>query len=360
MFIEDREGNFHAFAIVPNADYSDGIFTIEFNERIKEHIYGLTGNYTTYELSVLTNFSKNSSLRLYEVLKKDLYKCGRGDNNGTLELEYGLSELKFMIGVANSDDQLIKNEMARMGNNIDWDKLYNMLATKDKKYERWGHFRERILLPAQQEMEEKSDIRFDFEGIRVGHSVGRVLFKISKNNPQNSEKIAQNQKILEKNVDKRPIFEQTKLPRSAYQALYEDFVGHNGMSEADIDVLLQKSGWNETRVRETITLADKQDHLESYMGWMVRCIENGYTQTETVEGSAEKATKVRLVMESYEDNKDATFLRLWEKAKSNADFADFTLAMGCKSPEDFELFYEDPNEAYELYVNWKKEQKGLK
>ena len=34
MFLEDGNGNFKAFAVVPNAEYQDGVFTIKFNNEI--------------------------------------------------------------------------------------------------------------------------------------------------------------------------------------------------------------------------------------------------------------------------------------------------------------------------------------
>jgi len=74
MFMEDNKGNFKAHAIVTDATYESGVFTVKFNENLRDHILGLERNYTTLELSVLTDFKKNSSFRIYELLKKEFYK----------------------------------------------------------------------------------------------------------------------------------------------------------------------------------------------------------------------------------------------------------------------------------------------
>ena len=148
MFLEDGNGNFKAFSIIPNAEYVDGIFTIKFNNELKSHVLGLEKNYTSLELSVMTDFKKNSSFRLYEGLKKEAYKIPKGEGCYT-QAEYNISELRFIIGLANSDDQMVKNAMATMGRVIDWDKLYEKLDKKDKKYEEWRDFQRRVIKPAQ-------------------------------------------------------------------------------------------------------------------------------------------------------------------------------------------------------------------
>ena len=76
MILEDGNGNFKVFPIIDDAEYQDGIFTIRFHERIKPHIFDLEkrGRYTNYELSIMTNFKKGPSFRLYEILKAHIYK----------------------------------------------------------------------------------------------------------------------------------------------------------------------------------------------------------------------------------------------------------------------------------------------
>ena len=111
-----------------------------------------------------------------------------------MQVEYNISELRFIIGLANSDDQAVKNAMANMGKNIDWDELFEKLDKKDKKYEEWRDFQRRILKPAQEELKEKSDIRFEYKGIREGRKTKKLLFTIYRNIPKNPEIINKNQK----------------------------------------------------------------------------------------------------------------------------------------------------------------------
>ena len=125
IFIEDGK-NFRAHSIVTDAEYRDGVFSIRFNDVLKDYVLNLENNYTTYELSVLTSFKKSASFRLYEVLKSHIYRSKPNVNDGRVDVEYNISELRFMIGLANSDDPVVSKAAARMGANVDWD-TFNLL-----------------------------------------------------------------------------------------------------------------------------------------------------------------------------------------------------------------------------------------
>ena len=208
MFIEDGKGNFKAFAVVNNADYEDGVFTVEFNKNLREHVLGLEKNYTSLELAVLTRFKKNSSFRLYELLKSHLYKSRSDINGGRVDVEYKISELRFMIGLANGDDPGVKNAMAAMGNNIDWDVLYSKLDKKDRKYETWFDFQRYVIKPAQEELSEKSNLRFEYEGLRHGRKMEDIRFFVYPNHPTNSEVIDERAEFIEEERAKLAKYEQ--------------------------------------------------------------------------------------------------------------------------------------------------------
>ncbi len=350
MFLEDGKGNFKAFSVVPNADYIDGVFIIKFNNELRDHVLGLEKNYTSLELSVMTDFKKNSSFRLYEVLKKEAYKIPKKEG-AFAQVEYNISELRFIIGLANSDDQGVKNAMANMGNTINWDELFEKLDKKDKKYEEWRDFQRRILKPAQEELKEKSDIRFEYEGIREGRKTKRLLFTIYRNVPKNQEVISERQKIIEANV---AAFRQLEMPMDTFPDLYGDFVGHNKLTKEDIDLLLKKADYQEERVRGAIAMADAQDSLTNYMGWLIRCIEKGYGQVETVAGSAQRADDIHEIREGMEKNKDIIVARAWERTKSKEDYDEFIgmIEKNGLTEELLESIY-PVSETLQMYADWK-------
>lgn len=351
MFMEDGKGNFRGIAVVPNATYENGVFTVEFNKDLRKHILGLEKNYTTLELSVLTGFKRNSSFRIYELLKSHLYKSRKEVNDGRVDVEYNVSELRFMIGLANSDDQGIKNAMAAMGNHIDWDALYEKLDKKDRKYETWYDFQRYVMKPAQEELEEKSNIRFTYEGRRAGRRMGSVVFHIYPNQPSNPEVIDERKILLDSNAVRD---RQLEIPLDFYPEVYEEFVGHNKLSKEDLDLLITKAAGDVEKVRDAIHLADKQPEIGNYMGWLIRCIEDGYHTVETVSGSAERAEELRELRDGYEASKEQTKERVWNKTKQKADYADFVrmIMEHDISEEILESVYA-VDELLQMYADWK-------
>ena len=353
MFLEDGAGNFKAFSVVPNAEYIDGVFTIKFNNELRSHILGLEKNYTNMELAVMTDFKRNTSFRLYEVLKKEAYKIPKSPKGAFVQVEYNISELRFIIGLANSDDQGVKNAMANMGKRIDWDELFDKLDKKDKKYEEWRDFQRRVIKPAQEELEEKSDIRFEYEGIREGRKTKRIIFTIFNNTPKNPTIIDERKMLLDANsVQDR----QLEMPLDVYPELYEDFVGHNHLDKEDITLLIKKAGGSEAKVRRAIEMADKQDNISNYMGWLIRCIEEDYMQVETVSGSVEKAKIAQEIKATVEENKKNRKIQeaVWNKTKTKEDFINFATMLldNGLSLEQLEAVY-TCEEMVQMYADWK-------
>jgi len=350
MFLEDGRGNFKAFSVVPNADYIDGVFIIKFNNELRDHVLGLEKNYTNLELSVMTDFKKNASFRLYEVLKKEAYKIPKGQDK-YVEVEYNISELRFIIGLANSDDQSVKNAMANMGNSVDWDMLYEKLDKKDKKYEEWRDFQRRVLKPAQEELEDKSDIRFEYEGLKEKRKTRRIRFTIFRNTPKNPEIIDEKKQILDMKLKKN---RQMEIPYDINRDFYDEYVGHNKLTKEDIDLLIMKSSGDTEKVRRVIILADKQKSINNYMGWLISAIENDYEETATVSGDVNKAEEIKSVMEDYSKNRDSAARAVWNKVKTKEDFTGFLedLSLIGLDINQLEIIY-SVVELTQAYTDWK-------
>ncbi len=363
FFIEDGKGNFRASAIVKDAIYNDGTFKIYLNESIREHILGLEKNFTTYELSVLTDFKKNASFRIYELLKSHIYKSRPDVDGGRVDVVYNLSELRFTIGLADSDDPEVKAAMSHMNKEIDWDLLYKKLEEKDKadrakgykaakylKYRGWSDFTRFVIDPAQEELKKKSNIRFEYEeGKKKGKRVLEIVFHIYPNTPENEDIIAQKSRIIDEN-------RQLELPRDQFPIFYERYSGHNGLEKEDLDLLLERAGYDEAKVERAIALADQQGHISNYMGWLIKAIEGGYKTTATIDGDSVRAEVVTNVKKEFEDNYDDTAKRVWGRVKTKEDFAEFVRILESKKVtiEQLEDLY-DASERTELYYGWKRD-----
>ena len=356
MFLEDGKGNFRAFAVVNNADYVDGVFTVEFNKNLREHVLGLENNYTSFELAVLTQFKKNSSFRIYELLKSHIYKSRAGVNGGRVDVEYNISELRFMIGLANSDDPGVKNAIAAMGNHIDWDEAYSKLEKKDRKYDTWFDFQRYVIKPAQEELAEKSNIRFTYEGVREGRRYGRIRFSIYPNEPTNANIIDEKAEYIE---EKKRDNRQSTMPRDLpeFARIYETYVGHNNLSAEDIDYLLKISKFNGELVERTIQLADSQKGMiDNYMAWIVAGIQRGgYDEgTPVMGGSAEKGLRFKKLDQEIHTSEGKQ--HIWEMTKEKEDYGIFLryekLVKGI-SEDELNMIY-SAEDAVNEYIDWVK------
>lgn len=352
MFIEDGNGNFKAFAVVTNAEYIGGVFTLTFNKNLRGHILGLEKNYTTFELSVLVGFKKNSSFRIYELLKSHIYKSDIFIDNGRVFVEYNINELRFMIGLANGDDPSVKNAMASMGNKVDWDVLYSKLDKKDRKYETWYDFQRYVIKPAQVELEEKSNIRFEYEGVRQGKKIGKILFHVYPNTPKNPDVIDERKQLIESNAIQ---YRQMELPLDIMPDLYEQYVGHNNLSKEDIDLLIQKAAGDTEAIHRAISMADAQPEIHNYMGWLVKCIENGYNSVGTIYGDSTSYERAEELRQNVERDRRILAFKIWERYKSQEEFSLFLEeVVGPLDLEQLELAYA-PEELTQMYSDWHRQ-----
>ena len=110
-----------------------------------------------------------------------------------------------------------------------------------------------------------------------------------------------------------------------FAPLYDEFIGHNDLTKEDIDLLLVKSDFDAKKVRDAIYLADEQRYIANYMGWLIRCIEDGYTHIETLDGDAEKGARFVKFKEEYREGKRTGDIQraAWERIQKNDDFQDF-------------------------------------
>lgn len=349
MFMEDGKGNFKAMSIVPSAEYIDGVFTVKFNPDLKTHILGLERNFTPLEKRVLIEVKSNASFRLYELLKKEAYKIP--DEEGAFtEVSYDISELRFIIGLANTDNERVKSALSQTGKYVDWDAIYNMLDKKDRKYEKWSDLRLKVILPAQKELEEKANIRFEFETFKKGRTTGIIKFRIYKNTPS-TQPYSEREDLIDFTST---INRQLEMPYDANPDFYDKYVGHNDLDRRDIDALVKKAGMDFDKVERAIQMADRQPNkIYNYVGWLDKCIENGYREIEVIEGSAEEA---QIIKEFHQDAESYGMnLRLWEKIKQKEEFEDFINVIESKgiALETLELTF-TPMELAKVYTDFSK------
>ena len=126
----------------------EGTVALSFDPKLKPYLLQLKERFTKYSLHIAVRLKSSFSIRIYELLKQ--YERVR-------ERTFFLDDLKSMLGI------------------------------QENQYALYGHFKAKILKVAQEELEEKTDISFDFEEIKVGRSVGKLRFFIKSKAIQESE-----------------------------------------------------------------------------------------------------------------------------------------------------------------------------
>jgi plasmid replication initiation protein len=120
--------------------YSD----ITFDPELKPFLLHLKEKFTTYKLENVMRLKSIYSIRIYEILKQ--YQ-GIGKRTITIEA------------------------------------LRKMLGITEKEYKLYGHFKNKVLQIAHKEINEKTDILFEYREIKLGRKVNELEFTISKKTP---------------------------------------------------------------------------------------------------------------------------------------------------------------------------------
>lgn len=389
MLIEDGKGNFKTFAMITNADYVNGVFKITFNKELRPLISNLKGPYTELEERVFLSLNSNHAYRLYELLKKEMYRTNRKMIDGHIEVEYNISELKFMIGICDIDNKNIQSLRAQMGNNIDYDKLFDKLPKSEQTYSHSSSdFIRRVIIPAQKELLEKSNIKFDYEPIKTkGKKVGSIKFYIYMENI-NAASLGLKAAFIDDEIDIPEILcdEQTIdvyddsqefrnnsdddniicINDEVYD-LYDEFIGFHNLTKEDIDILMKYANGNIQRIKDAIYYVSEKSHVESsFMGYVVAILKNpdwNLEGTVVVHGHDLNKEMVKATKNIEREKKKAETKKknpqdIWEHViKKRPDFCDFLLDLEKVkkwSLDDFEAVYDYP-EMIDIWKKWERE-----
>ncbi len=334
IHIKDDKGNFTKMAFITQVDYKNGVFKIVFNNKLEKHIISLEQNFTTLELSILSSFKTNAAFRIYELLKSErgleLFRRKKEGKPYEDEVicEFGISELKFMIGLANSSSEEARSMIDAMSPNIDWDIVYEKLDAKDKKYDSYPNFRRRVLEPAQKELKEKSNISFEFEPVASsGKKYNRIRFFTHSNEPTNPKIIDERAEYIKKKF--RQTENQMEIPYDLelYADLFDTYVGHNKLAAEDIRLFLDDCGGDKEIVKKAIIQADEQENIHNYVGWIRECVKNGgYNDTAVINGSKNRADRASDMVDKIRNVPEgASFQeRLWSRKVDEPEYSIFS------------------------------------
>ncbi len=144
MLIRDLEtGDELQVSFLSSALYKkEGTVEICFDPKLKPYLLQLKENFTAYRLENVKRFKRVYAIRFYELLKQ-YQKIGKR--------KFRLFELRKILGIS------------------------------DNEYKQYTDFKKRVMLPAQEELNLKSDISFEFKETRRGKRVEEIEFAIHAN-----------------------------------------------------------------------------------------------------------------------------------------------------------------------------------
>jgi Initiator Replication protein len=128
-----------------------GSIKVLMNPMLITHFIDLKKQFVKYKLNNVMVLKSGYSIRIYELLKQCLYKS---------KISFTLEELRWKLGI------------------------------KPSEYKRYRDFRRNVLDVTILEINQKTDIKFNFNEIRRGRTVVAIEFEISENTKNESEVIS--------------------------------------------------------------------------------------------------------------------------------------------------------------------------
>jgi plasmid replication initiation protein len=241
---------------------NDGSVNLSFDPRLRPYLLQLKREFTSYKLKNVMELKSSYSIRIYEVLKKW---------QSIKEVEIPLKELREMVGATD-------------------------------KYHEYHNFKKRVITPSQKEIEEKTDISFDYQEIKKGKRVTSIRFIIhAKNKVITREDEISNQK--------------EDWLESLYAQLNLIFKERDYMLSKDAVerwVGLADKVWGSRKYVEINKLAQQSfqiRNIKNHIAFIthilnekVKCVENGTSHHRVnVETSVKKVVRKEIVPSWFED-----------------------------------------------------------
>lgn len=202
--------------------HGKGIIELEFSQMLGPYLLQLKNNFTNYKLWNVLYLKSFYSSKLYKLLKQYLHLGKRKFST--------ISELK------------------------------DKLEIEEGLYEKYSHLKNRVILTAQRELLEKTDIKFEIQEIKNGNKVVGIVFHISPNNK--SPRIALNDGEY---IDNEQIL---------------DLLGRFEINRKSANELINDYG--EKHIRTNIKYVyEKQRNIEigSVSGYIIKAIKENYAET---------------------------------------------------------------------------------
>ncbi|PKJ52624.1 replication initiation protein [Bacillus sp. SN10] len=132
-----------------------GTIDMRFDPLLKPFLLELSNKFTSYRLANIVKLKSTYAIRIYELLKQ---------YEDIKERTISLKNLRYYLDAINV-------------------------------YPNYANFKQRVLKPSQKELDQKTDISFDFEEIKLGRKVQKIRFIIRSQKKKDSELVRFEKKL---------------------------------------------------------------------------------------------------------------------------------------------------------------------
>ncbi len=158
---DDKTGEFFAIPWVQLCGYQPDVgFVIQLNSVLKPWLLNLKEHYTQYPLENILAMKSVYAIRIFELLQEK--HIGKQIPLEGVNIEISVQEIRECCG--------LEAEIDKKGN-----------VVRPKKYEKFSHFRERVLDTAVNEINriESSNYHVSYKCIKTGRTVTSILFNLN-------------------------------------------------------------------------------------------------------------------------------------------------------------------------------------
>lgn len=207
-----------------SAEYFDnGNIELCFDDKLKPYLLQLKDRFTKLSLDKVITFNSNYSCRIYELLKQ--YES-IGERAVTVEA------------------------------------LRTMFCIEPDEYKLYGDFKRKVLLQAQNEINNNSDISFDFKEIKTGRKVTSLKFYI-KSNIKTQDDIS------------ATLGEETSLEPDKIKLV--KLIIHEDISDQEASKILNTAAGSINKIKEKYAIVCHLSNVRNIVGAMIKALEQNWT-----------------------------------------------------------------------------------
>lgn len=263
-----------------SAEYfpGEGYVELEISSKLKPFLLNMKKRFTSYQLKYILQLSSFYSIRIYELLKQ--YQFLRHKTR-TIPLE----TLREWIGL------------------------------EPNTYKQYGHFKNRILSKAQEDINEVTDMNFEFREVKSGRKVTAIEFRIIPKDNEELPLLEVNNEVKEENLVVLTDESQDKKWDKAQKDLLDQLLQHN-MEKATAESLFMQ--YDNDRIQNALEYTRQRletKEIDNVPGYLLSAVKKGWKPKKR--GVIRKEMVPVFMKQQSDDEKRSLYL---ERFGSQADF----------------------------------------